>query len=123
MILTLAIALIFAPDDSGEGSPSPSGTTSSAATLSTGISDDPTAENADVTQEPLPPPTLEESSSAAENTPPPPPAPPVETSSAPEVYYNNCTEVRAAGAAPIRRGDPGYSSDLDRDGDGVACEN
>jgi micrococcal nuclease len=38
------------------------------------------------------------------------------------VYYDNCTEVREAGAAPIRRGDDGYSSDLDRDGDGVACE-
>jgi hypothetical protein len=28
-----------------------------------------------------------------------------------------------AGAAPIHRGDPGYSSKLDRDGDGIACEN
>lgn len=38
------------------------------------------------------------------------------------VYYKNCTAVRAAGADPIRRGDPGYGSHLDRDGDGVACE-
>ena len=38
------------------------------------------------------------------------------------VYYANCTEVEAAGAAPIHTGDPGYSRDLDRDGDGVACE-
>lgn len=38
-------------------------------------------------------------------------------------YYANCTEVREAGAAPIYSGDPGYSSKLDRDGDGVACEN
>ncbi|WP_330177048.1 excalibur calcium-binding domain-containing protein [Streptomyces sp. NBC_01498] len=37
-------------------------------------------------------------------------------------YYANCTAVRAAGAAPIRTGDPGYGSHLDRDGDGVACE-
>ncbi|MFD3786957.1 excalibur calcium-binding domain-containing protein [Streptomyces cyaneofuscatus] len=37
-------------------------------------------------------------------------------------YYRNCTAVRAAGAAPIRRGDPGYASHLDRDGDGVGCE-
>ena len=41
----------------------------------------------------------------------------------PSVYYANCTEVRAAGAAPIHRGEPGYSSKLDRDGDGIACEN
>lgn len=38
------------------------------------------------------------------------------------VYYPNCAAVRAAGAAPIRAGDPGYSRRLDRDGDGVACE-
>ncbi|MEH0560139.1 excalibur calcium-binding domain-containing protein [Streptomyces silvae] len=38
------------------------------------------------------------------------------------VSYANCTAVRAAGAAPIHRGDPGYGSHLDRDGDGVACE-
>jgi hypothetical protein len=44
------------------------------------------------------------------------------TSEPEPVYYANCSQVRAAGAAPIHRGDPGYSSDLDRDGDGVACE-
>ncbi|MFB8081881.1 excalibur calcium-binding domain-containing protein [Streptomyces sp. NPDC056013] len=38
------------------------------------------------------------------------------------VYYRNCTAVRAAGAAPIHAGEPGYGSHLDRDGDGVACE-
>lgn len=37
-------------------------------------------------------------------------------------YYQNCSAVRAAGAAPIYSGDPGYSRKLDRDGDGVACE-
>lgn len=36
--------------------------------------------------------------------------------------FANCAEARAAGAAPIRRGDPGYSPRLDRDNDGVACE-
>ncbi|KZX20394.1 excalibur calcium-binding domain-containing protein [Rathayibacter tanaceti] len=38
------------------------------------------------------------------------------------VSYANCTAVKAAGAAPIRTGDAGYSRSLDRDGDGVACE-
>ena len=38
------------------------------------------------------------------------------------VSYANCTEARNAGAAPVRRGDPGYSSRLDRDGDGIGCE-
>lgn len=36
--------------------------------------------------------------------------------------YANCSAARAAGAAPLYRGQPGYSSKLDRDGDGVACE-
>jgi hypothetical protein len=39
-----------------------------------------------------------------------------------EVYYPNCSAARAAGAAPVVRGDPGYGSHLDRDGDGVGCE-
>jgi hypothetical protein len=38
------------------------------------------------------------------------------------VDYANCDAVRAAGAAPIHRGDPGYAAHLDRDGDGVGCE-
>lgn len=37
-------------------------------------------------------------------------------------YYANCSAARAAGAAPVRRGDPGYASHLDRDEDGVGCE-
>ena len=37
------------------------------------------------------------------------------------VSYRNCDAVRAAGAAPIRRGDPGYAGHLDRDGDGEGC--
>ena len=36
--------------------------------------------------------------------------------------YRNCAEARAAGAAPVRRGDPGYGRHLDRDNDGVGCE-
>ena len=38
------------------------------------------------------------------------------------VYYKNCDAVRAAGAAPLHRGEPGYRPGLDSDGDGVACE-
>lgn len=38
------------------------------------------------------------------------------------VSYANCAEVRAAGRAPLRRGQPGYAPHLDRDGDGIACE-
>ena len=46
----------------------------------------------------------------------------VETPANTGVYYKNCDEVRAAGAAPIHKGQPGYAAHLDRDGDGVACE-
>lgn len=37
-------------------------------------------------------------------------------------YYKNCAAARAAGAAPLYRGQPGYRSALDRDNDGIACE-
>lgn len=37
-------------------------------------------------------------------------------------YYANCTAAKAAGAAPLYAGQPGYSTSLDRDRDGVACE-
>ncbi|MGO4203669.1 DUF1524 domain-containing protein [Rhodococcus sp. TAF43] len=56
--------------------------------------------------------------------PAPAPAPMVAPEPAPSsgVSFGSCKEARAAGAAPLRRGEPGYSSKLDRDGDGVACE-
>lgn len=37
-------------------------------------------------------------------------------------YYANCAAARAAGVAPLHKGEPGYRSGLDRDGDGTACE-
>ena len=37
-------------------------------------------------------------------------------------FYANCKEAKAAGAAPLYRGDPGYREDLDGDKDGIACE-
>ncbi|WP_281421680.1 excalibur calcium-binding domain-containing protein [Novilysobacter antarcticus] len=36
--------------------------------------------------------------------------------------FHNCAAARAAGAAPVRRGDPGYGPHLDRDNDGIGCE-
>lgn len=56
---------------------------------------------------------------SAQSAPAPAPAQPVAPSA---VSYKNCGEARAAGAAPVRRGDPGYGKHLDRDGDGVGCE-
>jgi micrococcal nuclease len=43
-------------------------------------------------------------------------------SASPSNNYKSCKEVRTAGKAPIHKGDPGYSSLLDKDGDGIGCE-
>lgn len=43
-------------------------------------------------------------------------------SSVGSTYFANCSAARAARAAPVLRGRPGYSRKLDRDGDGVGCE-
>jgi len=52
----------------------------------------------------------------------PAPATVAPASAATVVYYANCAEAVAAGAAPLYAGAPGYRSGLDGDGDGVACE-
>jgi hypothetical protein len=52
-------------------------------------------------------------------------APPVATTgrrASPAVHFESCAAARAAGAAPLLRGQAGYRAGLDRDGDGVACE-
>jgi hypothetical protein len=61
-------------------------------------------------EEPLPP------AGAPAPTPAPAPAP------APGAPYENCAAARSAGAAPLHRGDPGWSPAMDGDGDGTACE-
>ena len=38
------------------------------------------------------------------------------------VHYSGCNDVRAAGKAPLRAGEPGYRPEMDGDGDGIACE-
>jgi hypothetical protein len=63
---------------------------------------------------PTPAPSAQHTSTVA-----PPSVPPPGDSA---VYYPNCAAVRAAGKAPLLRGQPGYRPALDRDGDGKACE-
>lgn len=48
--------------------------------------------------------------------------PVVPAPAAPAAAYANCSAAKAAGAAPLYVGSPGYSEKLDRDRDGVACE-
>lgn len=54
--------------------------------------------------------------------PQPQPEPVPAAPDASSVYYQNCAAARAAGAAPLYAGEPGYRPKMDGDGDGVACE-
>ena len=57
---------------------------------------------------------------------PAPPAAPAAPPAAPPANngpFANCDAVRAAGRAPILRGEPGFQQKFDRDNDGVGCEN
>lgn len=60
--------------------------------------------------------------SAAQDAAPHPRSKPPGGSPTQASAYRNCTEARAAGAAPVRRGEPGYGAHLDRDNDGIGCE-
>lgn len=64
-------------------------------------------------------PVVEPEEEPAEEPAPPAPAP--KPAPAP-IRFSSCKQAREAGAAPLYRGDPGYSSNLDRDNDGIACE-
>ena len=77
----------------------------------------PAPEVSPVSPEPSPSPTT-----AAPTTAKPAAKPSPRKTTAPAVYYKNCDAVRAAGKAPLLRGQPGYRTGLDRDLDGEACE-
>src|SRR5262245_11435766 len=75
------------------------------------------------TSEPTTPsttPTPSPTPSASSPTPTQASSTPVRPSPAP-VRYRNCGAVRAAGKAPLLRGQPGYEPRLDPDHDGIAC--
>lgn len=59
---------------------------------------------------------------AAQQAPAAPAAPVAPAAPPAAAYYANCAAARAAGAAPLYSGQAGYSTSLDRDRDGVACE-
>jgi hypothetical protein len=59
---------------------------------------------------------------AARQVAPAPAAPAVPAPAAPSAYFGSCADAKAAGAAPLYSGQPGYRAALDRDRDGVACE-
>jgi hypothetical protein len=66
--------------------------------------------------------TVRGSAPATHQPPSTAPVVPVVPATNPAAYYPNCAAVRAAGRAPLHRGEPGYRAGLDRDNDGVACE-
>ncbi|MCU1631787.1 MAG: hypothetical protein JWM61_439 [Micrococcaceae bacterium] len=71
-----------------------------------------------VVPEPVAPPVV-----VPEPVAPAPVAPaPVAPAPAPAPYYANCDAVRAAGAAPIYAGTPGFQPKFDRDNDGIGCD-
>jgi hypothetical protein len=138
VVLALIGLVLFNPF-TGDGDPETTaapmstpteGTTSAPGTegpTSAGASTTPTIEpttqaTIEPTPTPTPEPTQPKTSEPSKTTPTPtePSSAPTTTSTA--VVYKNCAEVRAAGKAPLRRGDPGYSAELDNNGDGTACE-
>jgi hypothetical protein len=89
----------------------------------------PTIDVTTVIETPPPAPPAKPTSSATTSTAPsskPRERPPnfTITFSIPELpsYFPDCAVARAVGAAPIRRGQPGYREELDGDHDGTACE-
>jgi hypothetical protein len=70
---------------------------------------------------PAPPPVVVPAPAPAP-VPAPRPAPAPAPAPPPAASYANCDAVRAAGAAPIHPGDPGWQPKFDRDNDGVGCE-
>lgn len=101
--------------------PSPSPTTKSPSPTPTTTSPTPTPEPEPTSEAPAPAPEPAQPERHEEA-----PAPAVvhqeQRAPEPQTYYANCAAARAAGAAPIYQGQPGYRSGLDRDGDGIACD-
>lgn len=100
-------SLVMTPDKSPSATPEAEVTPEPEATPEPEQASEEPAEDADA-------PTVEEE--------PAPPAPAPQPVRAPTQPYASCAQARAAGAAPLYEGDPGYNPRLDRDKDGVACE-
>jgi hypothetical protein len=91
---------------------------------------DAAAEQAELPQRlPAPPPPVSTPAPTPSRAPAPGPvpapaprAPAPAPAPAPGAFYQNCDAVRAAGAAPILPGDPGWQQKFDGDGDGIGCD-
>ncbi|WP_448749086.1 excalibur calcium-binding domain-containing protein [Actinomyces sp.] len=111
--ITLTVAesavasLVMTPDESPSATPEPEVTPETEATPEPEPASEEPTEASDA-------PEVEEEPAA--------PAPAPQPVRAPTQMYSSCAQARAAGAAPLYEGDPGYNPRLDRDKDGVACE-
>lgn len=109
--ITLTVAesavasLVMTPDESPSATPEPEATP-----------------KPEVTPEPEPASEEPQEASDAPEVEEEPAAPAPQPVRAPTQMYSSCAQARAAGAAPLYEGDPGYNPRLDRDKDGVACE-
>lgn len=117
--ITLTVAesavasLVMTPDESPSATPEPGATPEPEVTPET----EATPEPEPASEEPA-----EASDAPAVEEEPAAPAPAPQPVRAPTQMYSSCAQARAAGAAPLYEGDPGYNPRLDRDKDGVACE-
>ena len=100
-------SLVMTPDESPSAPPEPEATPETEATPEPEPASEEPQETSDA-------PEVEEEPAA--------PAPAPQPVRAPTQMYSSCAQARAAGAAPLYEGDPGYNPRLDRDKDGVACE-
>lgn len=111
--ITLTVAesavasLVMTPDESPSATPEPGATPEPEVTPEPEPASEEPQEASDA-------PAVEEEPAA--------PAPAPQPVRAPTQMYSSCAQARAAGAAPLYEGDPGYNPRLDRDKDGVACE-
>lgn len=136
--VVLVLSGIILPKTDKPGAEEPTAVPPIATITSTTVQPTPTTTATTTTSAPGPPSTanvpIAPLAPFPETTPPTPPittqeplptqgyTPPVTTQASPAARYGNCAEAKAAGAAPMHRGEPGYRSALDRDGDGIACD-
>ena len=134
LLAIIGAVVVDAPGEVDASARSVSSTTSELAGVTSSTTTTTTSTTSTTAPPTTAPPTTEAPSTTAA-PPPPAPPPPAPTTAVPPppavaaptpadigVYYENCAAARAAGAAPVYRGEPGYARHLDRDDDGVGCE-
>lgn len=99
----------------GQPAPAPSSTRRTSVVVGTApvVRTTPTVAAPSITPSPTSPPTVRDNGRAPTT---------VRGAGQKSAYYPNCDAVRAAGAAPLLRSEPGYRKALDPDGDGIACD-